>query len=144
VTLIPFIRAAGELKTKPTQQSVAKLREIGLQPQALICRSEKPLDREVRQRLSLYCNVPYEAVIEARDVEHTIYEFPLNLKAEGLDSFVCKVLKLKTPEPDMVNWEGFVQRVIHPKVRVCITIVGKYTELQDAYKSIYESLTHAG
>jgi CTP synthase len=144
VTLIPFIRAAGELKTKPTQQSVAKLREIGLQPQALICRSEKPLDREVRQKLSLYCNVSYEAVIEARDVEHTIYEFPINLKAEGLDSFVCKSLKLQTPEPDMASWEGFVYRVIHPKVRVCITIVGKYTELQDAYKSIYESLTHAG
>ncbi|QQY09808.1 MAG: CTP synthase [Candidatus Xiphinematobacter sp.] len=144
VTLIPFIKAAGELKTKPTQQSVAKLREIGLQPQVLICRSEKPLDGEVRQRLSLYCNVPYEAVIEARDVEHTIYEFPLNLRAEGLDSFVCKALKLRTPEPDMANWEGFVQRVIYPRTRVCIAIVGKYIELQDAYKSIYESLTHAG
>lgn len=144
VTLIPFIRAARELKTKPTQQSVAKLREIGLQPQALICRSERPLDREVRQRLSLYCNVPYEAVIEARDVEHTIYEFPLNLKAEGLDSFVCRALKLTTSEPDMASWERFVRRVIYPKVRVSISIVGKYTELQDAYKSVYESLIHAG
>lgn len=144
VTLVPFIKAAGELKTKPTQQSVAKLREIGLQPQVLICRSEMPINEEARQKLSLYCNIPREAVIEACDVEHTIYEFPLHLQSEGLDSFVCKVLELQTSEPDMTEWEEFVQRVIHPKKRVQIAIVGKYIELQDAYKSIYESLTHAG
>lgn len=144
VTLVPFIKAARELKTKPTQQSVAKLREIGLQPQVLICRSEMAIDEEARQKLSLYCNIPREAVIEACDVAHTIYEFPLTLQSEGLDAFVCKVLELQTSEPDMTEWREFVQRVIHPKKRVRIAIVGKYIELQDAYKSIYESLTHAG
>ncbi len=144
VTLVPFIKAAGELKTKPTQQSIAKLREIGLQPQVLICRTEMPLDTDVRQKLSLYCNLPLEAVIEAGDVEYTIYEAPLNLQAEGLDTVVCKLLRLDTPEPDMSDWRKFVQRVIAPKKRVRIAIVGKYIELQDAYKSIYESLTHAG
>jgi len=144
VTLVPFIKAAGELKTKPTQQSVAKLREIGLQPQVLICRTERPLDKEVRQKLSLYCNVPLDAVIEAGDVEHTIYEAPLNFQAEGLDAIVCRLLRLETRQPDMSDWKKFVQRVIAPKKRVRIAIVGKYIELQDAYKSIYESLTHAG
>ncbi|MFY8268158.1 MAG: CTP synthase, partial [Terrimicrobiaceae bacterium] len=144
VTLVPFIKAAGELKTKPTQQSIAKLREIGIQPQVLICRTEMPLDQEVREKLSLFCNVPLEAVIEAGDVEHTIYESPLNLREEGLDSIVCRLLQLETPEPDLTDWKRFVQRVIAPKKRVRIAVVGKYIELQDAYKSIYESLTHAG
>jgi CTP synthase len=144
VTLVPFIKAAGELKTKPTQQSVAKLREIGLQPQVLICRTEMPLDKEVRQKLSLYCNVPLDAVIEAGDVEHTIYEAPLNFQAEGLDTTICRILRLETQQPDMTDWKKFVQRIISPKKRVKIAIVGKYIELQDAYKSIYESLTHAG
>lgn len=89
VTLVPFIKAAGELKTKPTQQSVAKLREIGLQPQVILCRTEQPLDDEVREKLSLYCNVPIDGVIEARDVEHSIYEYPLMLQREGLDEKVC-------------------------------------------------------
>jgi len=144
VTLVPFIRAAGELKTKPTQQSIAKLREIGLQPQVLICRTEHPLDLEVRQKLSLFCNVPLEAVIEAQDVENTIYESPLMLQAEGLDRIVCQYLGLTTPEPDMSGWKRFVGRVVNPKKRVRIAVVGKYIDLQDAYKSIYESLTHAG
>lgn len=144
VTLVPYIKAAGELKTKPTQQSVAKLREIGLQPHVLVCRTEIPLDEEVRQKLSLYCNVPVRAVIEAGDVEHTIYEAPINLRDEGLDDYVCEMLDLKTPEPDLSEWRKFVQRVISPKKRVRVAVVGKYIELQDAYKSIYESLTHAG
>ncbi|PAZ00271.1 MAG: CTP synthetase [Spartobacteria bacterium AMD-G4] len=144
VTLVPFIKAAGELKTKPTQQSIAKLREIGLQPQVLICRTEMPLIEEVRQKLSLFCNVPLDAVIEAGDVAHTIYEAPLNLREEGLDSTVCRLLNLETKDPDLSNWKRFVQRVIAPKKRVRIAIVGKYIELQDAYKSIYESLTHSG
>jgi CTP synthase len=144
VTLVPFIKAAGELKTKPTQQSIAKLREIGLQPQVLICRTEMPLDEDVRQKLSLFCNVPLDAVVEAGDVDHTIYEAPLNLREEGLDSTVCRLLNLQTKEPNLTDWKRFVQRVISPKKRVRIAIVGKYIELQDAYKSIYESLTHAG
>ena len=144
VTLVPFIKAAGELKTKPTQQSIAKLREIGIQPQVLICRTEMPLDQDVRQKLSMFCNVPLDAVIEAGDVEHTIYEAPLNLREEGLDTIVCRLLRLETPEPDLAEWKRFVQRLINPKKRVRVAIVGKYVELQDAYKSIYESLAHAG
>ena len=144
VTLVPFIKAAGELKTKPTQQSIAKLREIGLQPQVIICRTEMPLDQDVRQKLSMFCNVPLDAVIEAGDVEHSIYEAPLNLREEGLDTIVCRLLRLETPEPDLSEWKRFVQRLIHPKKRVRVAIVGKYVELQDAYKSIYESLAHAG
>jgi len=144
VTLIPYIKAAGELKTKPTQQSVAKLREIGLQPHVLICRTEMPLELDVRKKLSLYCNVPVEAVIEAGDVENSIYEAPLNFQAEGLDDYVCRALGLVTPEPDMTDWKKYVNRVVNPKKRVRVAVVGKYIELQDAYKSIYESLTHAG
>jgi CTP synthase len=143
VTLVPFIKAAGELKTKPTQQSVAKLREIGLQPQVLIARSEQALDRDCRQKLSMFCSVSEKAVIEARDVEHTVYEVPLLLHAEGLDKLVCDLLHLDTPEPDLTNWRKFVERIISPKKQVKIAVVGKYIELQDAYKSIYESLTHA-
>src|SRR5438132_5225945 len=143
VTLVPYIKAAAELKTKPTQQSVAKLREIGLQPQVLICRTEKPLDREVRQKLSMFCSVSEKAVIEARDVEHTVYEYPLMLHTEGLDQLVCDLLHSKTPEPDLTDWRKFVERVISPKKQVTIAVVGKYIDLQDAYKSIYESLTHA-
>ncbi len=140
---MPFIKAAGELKTKPTQQSVAKLREIGLQPQVLICRTENPLDAEVRQKLSMFCNVTEKAVVEARDVQHTIYEVPLLLHGEGLDKLVCDLLHLQTPEPDLTNWRRFVQRIISPTKHVTIAVVGKYIDLQDAYKSIYESLTHA-
>ena len=143
VTLVPYIKAAHELKTKPTQQSVAKLREIGLQPQVLICRAENPLDRDVRQKLSMFCSVSEKAVIEARDVEHTVYEYPLMLHAEGLDALVCELLHLETPQPDLADWRKFVERIVSPKKRVKIAVVGKYIDLQDAYKSIYESLTHA-
>ena len=143
VTLVPYIKAAHELKTKPTQQSVAKLREIGLQPQVLICRTEKPLDHDVRRKLSMFCSVSEKAVIEERDVEHTIYEVPLTLHAEGLDQLVCDLLHLQTPEPDLADWQKFVDRVVCPKRHVKIAVVGKYMDVRDAYKSIYESLTHA-
>jgi len=143
VTLVPYIKAAGELKTKPTQQSIAKLREIGIQPHVLVCRCERPLDEEVRQKLSMFCNVPLHSVVEARDVDHTIYEMPLMLQEEKLDETVCRHLGLNTPTADMTGWQKFVQRVINPKKRVKIAVVGKYIDLQDAYKSIYESLTHA-
>ena len=143
VTLIPYIRAAGELKTKPTQQSIAKLREIGIQPQVLICRTERPLDDDVRQKLSMFCNVSVNAVVEARDVPHTIYEMPLMLHEEGLDGLVCELLHIDARAPDLTDWRKFVNRVINPKKQVKIAVVGKYIELQDAYKSIYESLTHA-
>jgi CTP synthase len=144
VTLVPYIRAARELKTKPTQQSIAKLREIGLQAQVLLCRTEHPLDKELRQKLSMFCNVSPRGVIEARDVEHTIYEMPLMLNAEGLDDLICELLHVQAPPPNLANWRKFVERVVSPKKRIKIAVVGKYIDLQDAYKSIYESLTHAG
>src|SRR3954463_7083439 len=143
VTLVPYIRAARELKTKPTQQSIAKLREIGLQPQVLLCRTEHPLDTELRQKLSMFCNVSPRGVIEARDVKHTIYEMPLMLNAEGLDDLICELLQIDAPLPNLANWRKFVDRIVNPKKQVKIAVVGKYIDLQDAYKSIYESLTHA-
>jgi CTP synthase len=143
VTLVPYIKAAHELKTKPTQQSVAKLREIGLQPQVLICRTERMLDLDLRQKLSMFCSVAEKAVIEERDVAHTIYEVPLTLHAEGLDQLVCDLLGLKTRQPDLAEWKNFVKRVISPAKRVRIAVIGKYFDVRDAYKSIYESLTHA-
>jgi CTP synthase len=143
VTLIPYIKAARELKTKPTQQSIAKLREIGLQPQVLMCRTEHPLYAELRQKLSMFCSVAPEAVIEFRDVEHSIYEAPLIIYEEGMDALICKLLGLQTPEPELSKWRKFVERVVSPRKRIKIAVVGKYIDLQDAYKSIYESLTHA-
>jgi len=144
VTLVPYIKAAGELKTKPTQQSVAKLREIGLQPGIIIARTEHPLDDDVRDKISLFCNIPKSRVMEARDVDHSIYELPLMLEAEGLDREVCQALKLETKAPQMGSWTKFVRSVTQPSRRSRIAVVGKYVGLQDAYKSIYESLTHAG
>jgi CTP synthase len=143
-TLVPYIKAAQELKTKPTQQSIAKLREIGIGPHIILCRTEHALDLDVREKISLFCNVPIEDVIEVRDVKHTIYEVPLKLHEERLDDRVCKLLNLQTPQPDLTKWRHFVQHVIHPTHHVRIGVVGKYIELQDAYKSIYEALTHAG
>jgi CTP synthase len=143
-TLVPYLRAAGELKTKPTQQSIAKLREIGIGPHIILARTEMPLDQDVRHKISLFCNVPIENVIEARDVKHTIYEVPLKLHEERLDDRVCKLLGLERKDPDLTTWRSFVNRVIHPTHHVRIGVVGKYIELQDAYKSIYEALTHAG
>lgn len=143
-TLVPYIKAAQELKTKPTQQSIAKLREIGIAPNIILCRTEQPLDLDVREKISLFGNVPIESVVEVRDVKHTIYEVPLKLHEERLDDNVCRILGLNTPQPDLSRWRSFVQRVVHPSHHVRIGVVGKYIELQDAYKSIYEALTHAG
>jgi len=144
VTLVPYIKAAGELKSKPTQQSVAKLREIGIQPDILVCRTERPLDQDLREKLSIFCNVPPKAVIEEMDVAHTVYEVPLMLRREHMDDLVCEFLRLETTDPDLTEWEQFVDHLIRPSHRVSIGIVGKYIELQDAYKSVYEALTHAG
>ncbi|MEM7387772.1 MAG: CTP synthase, partial [Verrucomicrobiota bacterium] len=144
VTLIPFISAAGELKTKPTQQSVAKLREIGIQADVLICRSEHPLEDDLREKIAMFCNIPTKAVIQCLDMKKSIYELPLALREERLDRIVCDYLGLKTETPDLSRWEGFVQRVLEPVHHVKIAVVGKYIDLQDAYKSIYEAFTHAG
>jgi len=144
VTLVPFLQAAGELKTKPTQQSVAKLREIGIQPHILVCRTDRALDPGLREKLSLFCNVPTKAVVECRDVEHSIYELPLALQREGMDELVVELFGLKRPAPAKNIWNQIVNRILNPASEVTIGVVGKYIELQDAYKSIYESITHAG
>ncbi len=144
VTYVPFIKAAGELKTKPTQQSVAKLREIGIQPQILVCRCEHPLDKDLRQKISLFCNVPYDAVIEEKDVDHSIYEVPLMLQRERMDDLVCRNLRLDRPAGDMSAWQDIIRKLIAPQHRVRIGVVGKYIELQDAYKSVYEAIIHGG
>jgi len=144
MTLIPFLRAAGEMKTKPTQQSVAKLREIGITPDILICRSEVEVPEDERAKIAMFCNVKAQNVVSFRDVKHTIYECPLDLREDKLDRLVCEELNLDTKTPDLTEWEEFVRRIIHPEHQVKVAVVGKYTNLQDAYKSIYESFTHAG
>ncbi len=144
VTYVPFIKAAGELKTKPTQQSVAKLREIGITPQILVCRCERPLEKELRKKISMFCNVPVEAVVEEKDVDHSIYEVPLMLQRERVDELVCRQLHLDTPPPNMAHWQEVLRKIIAPQNRVRIGVVGKYIELQDAYKSVYEAVAHGG
>ncbi len=143
LTLVPYIRASGELKTKPTQHSVMRLREIGIQPDILLCRTEHKLSREVREKIGLFCNVPPRAVIEARDVK-TIYEVPLVLHKEKLDELVTEKLGLETPEPEITEWKKFVEKVKHPSKTVQIAVVGKYINLHDSYKSIIEAFVHAG
>jgi len=144
LTLIPYIRAADEIKTKPTQHSVGTLREIGIQPDILLCRTEKPLDDEVKSKISLFCNVPQKAVIEALDVS-SIYEIPLIFKNQGLDKIILKHFGLKARHSDLNHWqEKVVDKVLYPKHKTTIAVVGKYIELQDAYKSIYEALRHGG
>ncbi|MEY3162942.1 MAG: synthase [Planctomycetota bacterium] len=145
LTLLPFLRASGELKTKPTQQSVGKLREIGIQPHALVCRTEKPMDPDMARKISLFCNVRPEAVIEERDVDFSIYQVPLMLMHSGLDRRILDHLQL-TPKrkADVSDWEAMLEVVRSPKHTIEIAVAGKYIELHDAYKSIYESLNHAG
>jgi CTP synthase len=144
LTLVPYIKAAGEIKTKPTQHSVGTLREIGIQPDILICRTEKPLSDDVKEKISLFCNVRKEAVIESRDGE-SIYQVPLVFKNQILDEIILSHFDLISKPSDLREWEKTViQRVLNPKGKVEIAVVGKYIELQDAYKSIYESLVHAG
>ena len=144
LTLVPYIKAAGELKTKPTQHSVGTLREIGIQPDILICRTEKKIDQAMKDKIALFCNVEPEAVIEARDVA-SIYECPLAFKAEGIDKVICQKLKIEYKAGSLHEWKkNVVDVALRPKHLVKIAVVGKYTELQDAYKSIYESLKHGG
>ncbi|MCX6142396.1 MAG: CTP synthase [Ignavibacteriales bacterium] len=143
VTLVPYIRSAGELKTKPTQHSVKTLLEIGLQPDILICRSEKHLSRELREKIALFCNVESDSVIEGRDVP-SIYEVPLVFEKERLPHIVIEKLNLKCGAPDLRRWTRFVNRIKHPIGKVTIAVCGKYTDLLDAYKSITEAFIHAG
>jgi CTP synthase len=144
MTYLPFIRAAGELKTKPSQQSVAKLREIGIIPDALVCRSETPIEPELRRKLSLFCNVPLHAVIEELDVRHTIYEVPLVLSEQGMDELILVRFRMARPPAQLGPWRKMVDSIVHPEGTVRIGVVGKYAELQDAYKSLHEALRHGG
>jgi CTP synthase len=143
LTLVPFIAAAGELKTKPTQHSVRDLMQVGIQPDMLICRSERQLDAEIKRKISLFCNVDYAGVIESPDVQ-SIYELPLRFYEQGFDREVCARLGLETREPDLTKWAAMVERILRPGARVKIAVVGKYTALHDAYKSVGESLLHGG
>ena len=143
LTLVPFIAATAELKTKPTQHSVHELMEVGIQPDILVCRSERPLPEELRRKIALFCNVDFGCVVESPDVE-SIYQVPLRLSEQGLDRVVCERLRLDTPEPDLRKWREMVEKILHPADRVRIAVVGKYTELADSYKSISEALVHGG
>lgn len=143
VTLVPFLGKAGELKTKPTQHSVKELRSIGIQPDLIVCRSEKKISSELKRKIGLFCNVEEEAVIENLDAD-TLYEVPLLLYKEGLDAIVCKKLNLSCGEPDNSEWENMVEKIKKPKKRVTIGLVGKYVELHDAYLSVVEALSHGG
>ncbi|MEW5895386.1 MAG: CTP synthase [Candidatus Omnitrophota bacterium] len=144
VTLLPFIKAAGEHKTKPTQHSVGRLREIGIQPDILLCRTEKHMTKEQREKISLFCNVDRESVIEAVDVKY-IYEVPLFFKKQGLDDLIFRKLNIKGEDKPLTRWNDFVvERIKHPSREVKISVVGKYIGLPDAYKSIYEALIHGG
>src|SRR3989338_5675518 len=144
VTLLPYIKSAGEQKTKPTQHSVGRLREIGIIPDVLLCRTERHISKEQRDKIALFCNVDREAVVEAIDVKH-IYEVPLILKKEGLDDLILKKLNIKREDRDLKEWRNHVvERIKNASKEVNIFVVGKYITLPDAYKSIYEALVHGG
>ncbi len=144
LTLIPYLKAAKELKTKPTQHSVKLMSENGIHPNIIVCRTEKPLTEELKRKIALFCNVKQNAVIEAADAS-TIYEVPLLMQSENLDLIVLKKLNITDyKEPDMSKWKEFLEKLRHPKNKVTIGLIGKYIELQDAYKSILESFIHAG
>src|SRR4051794_8086905 len=146
LTLVPYLKAAGELKTKPTQHSVGLLRQIGIQPDILICRTERSISREDREKMALFCNVAKDCVIEEKDKDFSIYEVPLSLVDHALDSLIVKKLGLglKAGLPELDNWRHILHVLRNPKHEISIAVVGKYAEHKDAYKSIYESLDHAG
>jgi CTP synthase len=144
LTLVPYLKAAGELKTKPTQHSVTALRQIGIQPDILICRTEHPISDEMKAKISLFCNVEKKGVIEERDREFSIYEVPLSLVSSGLDDLIVKRLGLKAGPLQIDDWRDLIERIRHPRHEVNIAVVGKYIKHRDAYKSVYEALDHAG
>ena len=143
LTLVPYIKTAGEVKTKPTQHSVRELRADGIQPDILVCRTEVPLDDGLKEKIALFCNVEKDAVITAVDCD-TIYELPINLHKEGLDSKILELLNVWTGQPDISNWEKLVQTINNPQNSVTIAITGKYVDLTESYKSLHEALVHGG
>ncbi|HET7522185.1 MAG TPA: CTP synthase, partial [Bacillales bacterium] len=142
-TLVPYLKAAGEMKTKPTQHSVKELRSLGIQPNVIVVRTEMPISEDMKKKIALFCDINPKAVIEARDAD-TLYQVPLDLQKQHLDQIVCDYLKLQTGEADMKEWQELVNRVTHLSKKITIAIVGKYVALQDAYISIVEALNHAG
>ncbi len=144
LTLVPFLKAAGELKTKPTQHSVGMLRQIGIQPDVLICRTEHPIPAEEKDKIALFCNVERKAVIEERDKQFSIYEVPLSLVDHGIDEILVQRLHLRANPLDLTEWREIVERIKNPQHEVRIALVGKYMKIRDAYKSVYEALDHAG
>lgn len=145
LTLIPYLKAAGELKTKPTQHSVGQLREIGIQPDILICRTERSITRDDREKIALFCNVPIEAVIEEKDKDFSIYEVPISLHENRLDDLIADKLSLPSvPAVDLTQWHDILRILRYPEHEISIAVVGKYAEHKDAYKSIYEAIDHAG
>jgi len=144
LTLVPYLKAAGELKTKPTQHSVGQLRQIGIQPDILICRTERSISREDREKIALFCNVPKDAVIEEKDKDFSIYEVPLSLMDNKLDELIVRRLGLPAGQLDMDDWRDLLHKLRNPDHELGIAVVGKYAEHRDAYKSIYEALDHAG
>jgi CTP synthase len=144
LTLVPYLKAAGELKTKPTQHSVGQMRQIGIQPDILICRTERALDHSDREKIALFCNVPIEAVIEERDKDFSIYEVPLSLVDNQLDELIVRKLGLRAGELKLDQWHNLLHRMRNPEHEISIAVVGKYADHRDAYKSIYEALDHAG
>ncbi|MER3415723.1 MAG: CTP synthetase [Gemmataceae bacterium] len=144
LTLVPYIKAAGEAKTKPTQHSVGRLREIGIQPDILICRTERALSKDERDKIALFCNVEPRAVIEERDKEYSIYEVPISLSENGLDDLIVEKLNLRAQPLEINDWRELLQRIKNPAHEVCIAVVGKYIRHHDAYKSVYEALDHGG
>jgi len=144
LTLVPYLKAAGELKTKPTQHSVGILRQIGIQPDVLVCRTERALDVSDREKIALFCNVPLDAVIEERDKDFSIYEVPLSLQSNRIDDIVLRRFGIQAPPADLDAWHDILHRLRNPEHEVSIALVGKYAEHRDAYKSIYEALDHGG
>ena len=143
VTLIPYLRASGEMKTKPTQASVKELQGMGIQPDIIVCRTELPLDKSLKDKIALFCNVPSDHVLQNLDVE-LLYEAPLAMEKEHLAEVACKCLQLDCPEPDLKEWTEMIERAKHPKKSVDIALVGKYISLHDAYISVVEALKHGG
>ena len=144
LTLVPYLKAAGELKTKPTQHSVGLLRQIGIQPDILICRTERTIEHDDLKKIALFCNVPEEAVIEEKDKDFSIYEVPLSLVDNKLDTIICKKLRLPAGTTNLDDWRNILNVLRNPKHEISIAVVGKYAEHKDAYKSIYEAIDHAG
>src|SRR5205823_9672939 len=144
LTLIPYLKAAGEAKTKPTQHSVSQLRQIGIQPDILICRTERPLAKDEAEKIALFCNVEPRAVIEERDKEFSIYEVPLSLVENRLDELIVEKLNLRAKPLEIGDWRQLLQRIKNPAHEVTVAVVGKYIKHHDAYKSVYESLDHSG